>query len=244
MDISVIILVHEMNVEKCFNSAKRVSKDIIFVTNNRDESFIGYLKRLSPRVIIRDFDNYANQKNAGIKHAKCGWVLNLDSDEVLSERLIKEIHDLNAWTEDAFSLRFKTQIFDKMRDQNERHIRIFKKEFVFSGEVHEKIRGIKEVRVLDGYVMHYCWKGFDEWVLKLRKYAKMRAVQDAKADRYPLFAVPFMAVGVTLFNFLEGYFYRGRIFWGVEGFIYSLAGAVNTVYRFGYYVETKQKKKD
>lgn len=49
------------------------------------------------RLFERAFDNFAQQKNFAIEQARCDWVLFLDSDELLGDRLVKAIPSLIRW---------------------------------------------------------------------------------------------------------------------------------------------------
>ncbi|MEP7204948.1 MAG: hypothetical protein ABI716_02020 [Candidatus Saccharibacteria bacterium] len=45
-------------------------------------------------VVERHFDNFPDQRNAGIEKALGSWVLSVDSDELLTEKLTKELAEL------------------------------------------------------------------------------------------------------------------------------------------------------
>jgi len=96
--IAIIILTYnsEEIIKKTITSAKKISKDIIILDSFSKDKTIKIAKKLKCKILKRKFSNYSDQRNFIIK--KCNnlyqWQLHIDSDEILSEKLIKNIKNI------------------------------------------------------------------------------------------------------------------------------------------------------
>ena len=97
MKNKIAIIILTFNSEKIIKStvlaAKKISNNIIILDSYSTDKTITILKKLKCKIYKRKFINYSDQRNYIIK--KCNknyeWQLHLDSDEILSDRLIKNI---------------------------------------------------------------------------------------------------------------------------------------------------------
>jgi glycosyltransferase involved in cell wall biosynthesis len=93
--LAIIILTYnsEKIIKETITQAKKISKNIIIVDSYSTDKTIKIVNKLKCKVLRRKFINYSDQRNFIIK--KCNniyeWQLHLDSDEILSEKLIKNI---------------------------------------------------------------------------------------------------------------------------------------------------------
>ena len=93
--LAVIILTFnsEKIIKKTILAAKKVSKNIIILDSYSNDKTVKIVKRFKCQIFKRKFTNYSDQRNYIIK--KCNnlyqWQLHLDSDEILSLKLIKNI---------------------------------------------------------------------------------------------------------------------------------------------------------
>ena len=100
MNNKLVIIILTYNSEKIINetvsAAKKISKNIIIVDSYSKDKTIQIVKKLKCQIIKRRFVNYSEQRNFIIK--KCNniyqWQLHLDSDEILSSELIKNIKNI------------------------------------------------------------------------------------------------------------------------------------------------------
>ena len=98
MNVSIIILTYnsENNIEDTITSASKLSDDIHVVDSYSEDKTLSLLDKFKVKVYQRKFVNYSDQRNWTIKNLKkkYEWELHLDSDEILTEQLIKEIKSL------------------------------------------------------------------------------------------------------------------------------------------------------
>ena len=89
---SVLILTknEEKNIRSCLESVD--SDDKWVLDSGSDDSTVQISENLGAKVIVRSFDNYANQRNFGLSlNFKHDWILMLDADEQLPEKFKSSI---------------------------------------------------------------------------------------------------------------------------------------------------------
>ena len=131
--IVVIILTYnsEKIIKKTIKSAKKISNDVIILDSFSKDKTIKIAKKLKCKVFKRKFSNYSDQRNYIIR--KCNnlyqWQLHLDSDEILSNQLIKNINNVLRDNEN-FSYIIKRKVyflgkFLKFGGASNWHLRLF-----------------------------------------------------------------------------------------------------------------------
>jgi glycosyltransferase involved in cell wall biosynthesis len=94
-DLSVVMIA--MNEERIIGEAlsaiKSIAREIIVVDSGSVDNTKVVAAQYGARVLHRDWKGYADQKNFALDQAVCGWVLNIDADEILSPELVAEIRD-------------------------------------------------------------------------------------------------------------------------------------------------------
>ena len=82
----------EKNIEAAIQSVLFVD-EIIIIDSYSTDNTIDIAKKYNVRIIQRTFDNFSNQKNYAIEHAKYEWIILLDADERIGEKLKVEIQN-------------------------------------------------------------------------------------------------------------------------------------------------------
>lgn len=94
-ELTVIILTYNeaLHIRRCIRSALRVAKRVIVVDSGSMDSTVTTAKSLGVTVLSNLWVNHATQFNWALDHApiETDWVMRLDADEYLDERLIREI---------------------------------------------------------------------------------------------------------------------------------------------------------
>jgi len=98
MKASVLILVYNeaANLPRCLESLSWC-EDIVVIDSGSTDNSVEIAKSYGARILVRKFDNFANQRNYGIKNGelKHDWVLHLDADEVTPPEFIQALNDLS-----------------------------------------------------------------------------------------------------------------------------------------------------
>lgn len=152
--------------------------EIIIIDSNSHDGTREKALELGCKVIQRKFDTFSKQKNHAITFASSQWILFLDADERVSEKLKIEI--LQAINQDKFAgykikfihfyiNRFLYQKIDKV-------LRLVKnQDLKFIGDVHEKLIINGEIGMLRNYMIHYTYKNLFHWIHKKDSYSWFQA---------------------------------------------------------------------
>jgi glycosyltransferase involved in cell wall biosynthesis len=98
MELSVVIITknEERNIGRCLASVKGIADDIIVLDSFSTDGTEAIAKGRGARFLQHVFDGHIEQKNRAITHARHPWVLSLDADEALDERLARSIKEVMA----------------------------------------------------------------------------------------------------------------------------------------------------
>lgn len=93
--IAIIILTYNeaLHIERCIGSARRVSDKIYVVDSHSTDGTQEIARRLGATVVEHDYVNQAQQMQWAIDNLglDTGWVMRMDADEYLTDRLVNEI---------------------------------------------------------------------------------------------------------------------------------------------------------
>ena len=95
MRLSVIILTYndQLNIENCLKSIKRLTDDVVIIDSFSSDKTLDICSTYGCNIYQNPFVNQAIQFNWALENAqlKYDWILRLDSDEIVPNKLIKEI---------------------------------------------------------------------------------------------------------------------------------------------------------
>lgn len=189
-------------------------------------------ERAGARVLQRPFDGFRSQKQFAIEQAGHDWVLCLDADERVDERLRSAIRAEQARGFDgAAGYRFArlSKYFGKfLRHGNaypDRVLRLFdRRRGGWRGrrEVHEAASVDGAVRTLRGDLLHHPYRSFEQQLQKTQRYARMMAEHEfARGKRASLARL----VLSPAWRFVRGYVLRGGFLDGWHGLVYAYVRA-------------------
>lgn len=78
------------NIAECLDSV-RWADEIVVVDSGSTDGTVEIARRFTDRVIVHDWRGHVAQKNYAATQARCDWILSLDADERVSDRLRQEI---------------------------------------------------------------------------------------------------------------------------------------------------------
>lgn len=231
--LSIIILTfnEEAYIEDAIKSVS-FADQIIVLDSYSTDSTVEIAKKLGAEIQFRKFDNFCNQRNNAVQNATGDWILFLDADERVSQKLQDEIlktieeNKLDAykiWFPHFFMNRFLFHYTDKV-------IRLVKNTNVtFENEVHEKMIVKSKIGVLKNHMIHYTYKGLFHFINKKDKYswfqAKMSFEKGKKVNLFLLFFKPF-------YRFFHTYIIKRVYLDGVPGFAAASIDAYGVFSRY------------
>jgi glycosyltransferase involved in cell wall biosynthesis len=153
--------------------------EIIIVDSFSTDKTLNLAKPRVTRVIQREYENSASQKNWAIPQAKYDWILILDADERVTQSLREEIQQIlsNNPKESGFWIYRNNHFMGKKVRfsgwQGDKVIRLFKKnECQYEQKnVHAEISTKGEIGWLKNRIHHNTFMSIQEYLIKIRRYA-------------------------------------------------------------------------
>ncbi len=231
--ITVIIPTYneENYIQDCLRSVSFADQIIIIDSFSSDKT-LEFTKEFECEIIQRKFDNFSNQKNEAIKLAKSDWILFIDADERVTEKLKYEIKEtLENPKHQAYKIKFPHFYMNRFLYHTEnRVVRLVKNENIhFEGEVHEKLLHQGNVGLLKNFMIHYTYKGLFNYIKKKDSYAwfqaKMSKDKNKSANYFFLVFKPF-------YRFFHTYIIRRGFLDGVPGLAVAIIDAYGVFSRY------------
>jgi glycosyltransferase involved in cell wall biosynthesis len=254
MSISVLILTldEEVNLGGCLDSVAWCDDVVVLDSFSRDRT-VEIARERAVRLYLRAFDNYANQRNFGLRDIEYRhpWVLMLDADERVPEDLHLEMEAATGAAADTvalFRMRRRDHLFGRWIPRSTGYPTWFGR-LVRVGRawvqrpINEEFHTDGEVASLRGHLDHYPFnKGFSAWIEKHDRYSTMeahlRALQAGGDERWSGLFAPDPALrrraqkvwinGMPLrplVVFAGLYFIKGGVLEGRAGLTFSLLRA-------------------
>lgn len=193
--LSVIIITRneETDLPACLESVKRLGAEIVVVDGHSSDRTREIAENAGAKVLTRDFDGYAPQKQSALDLATGDWVLSIDADERLTPELCDEIAGVCANTDGSgphgYEIPFRVHFMGRRLRfgglGGERHLRLFRRSLGrFVGRrVHEGIVVEGSVGRLRGAIEHFPYRDLDEYLEKMRVYTSQAAAARREQGR-------------------------------------------------------------
>jgi glycosyltransferase involved in cell wall biosynthesis len=204
VSISVLILTldEEINIADCLRTLQWCD-DVVVLDSHSSDATVKIAAEHGARVVQREFDTYAGQRNFGLQQVeyKYPWVLMLDADERVPEDLRDELMRVVAPTPPEvtmFLLRRRDHLFGRWIKRSSGYPTWFGRiarvgKVWVERSVNEEYCTSGRTEKLQAHLDHYPFnKGLSCWIAKHDRYSSMEAALMAdKAREAPRFAALF-----------------------------------------------------
>ncbi len=249
MPVSVVIITKNEShiIGTTLQSLQGITDDIVIVDSGSTDATIDIARQFGARIISTGWDGYGQNKNKGIAAAKHNWILNLDADEAVDDRLKAAIMQLELNNENTvYNFKFKNFFCNKWirfgEWSGDTHIRLFNRRAVQwnTAAVHEglTLNSATKVVLLPGNVLHYTTRHMDEYIDKTIAYAKLNAQKYQQQGKRAGFFKLHIAPGLT---FLQYYILRLGFLDGWEGYLIAKTTAWYTFLKYSFLKEMNKK---
>lgn len=239
MSVCAIILTknEEANIVAVIGNAQKLTNDILVVDSGSIDKTVELAERHGAKVVYRAWDNdFSAQRNFALEHIDTDWVLYLDADERMNRELVEAIKKALAKNEQAmyrfirrnsaFGKDFKYGVLGP-----DSVIRLFPKDRVkWQDKVHERPVGDLPTVTLDGYLKHYTYKDFDQYVAKMNQYSTIGAKNNFEKGKRASVFKDF--VFRPFFAFIKMYILKRGFLEGWLGFVLCLNYANYTLNKY------------
>ena len=208
-NLTVVILTknEEKNIVDVIHNAKQVTETVLIVDSGSTDNTVALAEANGAKVVYRAWDNdFAAQRNFALQHVTTKWVLYLDADERLNSKLVEAIKmTATADAQKQYSIKRKSIAFGKKFSYGvlkpDFVPRLFKTQRVrWVNKVHERPVCEDRLILLDGYIRHYTYTSWEQWLNKFDQYTTIWA---ADAYRNGKCIGLFSAFGHALFGFFQ-----------------------------------------
>ncbi len=236
---ALIITYNEMGyIEKCINSIAFADEIIVVDSFSTDGTYEYLQKHPKVKVIQNPFENFTAQKSFTLKQAANDWVLFVDADEIVSDKLQKEItetiNDSNACEAYWFYRKFMFQdtplnFSGWQTDKNHRLFRKSKARFTDRKIVHETLDVDGTSCILKEKLTHYCYKDYQDYKGKMLRYGQLKAKEAFYKEKQ--FNYVFMILK-PFWKFFNHFVIRLGFLDGKRGFTISYLNALGVLERY------------
>ncbi|RJR15668.1 glycosyltransferase family 2 protein [Candidatus Microgenomates bacterium] len=232
LDLSIIILTQNesSSIERCLNSI-RWCDDIILIDNSSDDTLHKAHKLLSKnqlRVFRKsEAHDFAALRNFGLKKAKHEWILFLDADEEVSQKLCKELDSRllgNDNRVNGYYLKRKDYFLGKwLRHGETGNIKLLKlgkkSAGVWQRRVHETWQINGSIQELTSPLLHYPHPTTSEFLSHINRWTTLDAQEFyAQGRRVSFWEIVAYPTG----KFLQNYLIKLGFLDGMPGLILAL----------------------
>ncbi|WP_298497282.1 glycosyltransferase family 2 protein [uncultured Algibacter sp.] len=236
---ALLITYNEVNhIDQVIANIDFADEIIVIDAYSNDGTFKKLKALKNVKTIQREFKNFADQRNFAIEQASNDWILFIDADERITAKLKTEIAEEINTSKNINGFMFKRQFFFKKKRirfsgfQTDTTYRLFKKgkvKYIEDKIVHEmpKIEG--NSKVLNNYMLHYCFDSAAHYKSKMEHYATLKALELFKKGKKPN---PYHFYIRPLYKFITNYFFRLGFLDGKEGLTICYLSAYGVNFRY------------
>ncbi len=224
LSVYIVTLNEELRLEKTLKAASKVADEIVIVDSGSTDKTEKIAKKFKAKFMFHKWKNISSQKHFAQNKCANDWVLSLDSDEVLSDEVIKEIKQVKKNpTADAYKFRIrdmlpgdeKPRLFAKTYNQ----IRLYDRRRANMPDdlTHDRVIPADDCKIeqLHAIVHHYSYVALTQIWFKLNMYTdelvKVAVEKNKKYSKLRLYTeMPR--------QFLFYYFMRRYCLYGTCGF--------------------------
>ncbi|MDP3987955.1 MAG: glycosyltransferase family 2 protein [Candidatus Levybacteria bacterium] len=228
MKLSAVVLTknEEKNIGDCLKTLN-FAHEIIIVDDYSEDKTLEIAKKSGDTVKIFEHrldGDFSKQRNFGLSKTSGDWVLFLDADERVFEKLALEISNIQYKTADkykGFYIKRIDQIWGKELKYGEtaniKLLRLAKKNAgSWEGKVHEEWKVNGEAGQLENPISHYPHKNISDFLKEINFYTDLRSKElydnGIRVNWVSIIIYP-------LAKFLCNYFIRKGFLDGTEGFL-------------------------
>ena len=188
MPISVVIICRNEAdiIGKSITAVQAFTDDVVVVDSGSTDGTQQIVIAIGARLLETNWEGYGSNKNKGVAIARYDWILSIDADEVIDDRLLQAIQNLALTdTTVVYNILFRAFLGNKMirfgEWANDAHIRLYNRHYTrwSEAQVHETLQLPVDTKVvsLNGYIHHYTSNNIQDFAVKTVNYAMLNAMK-------------------------------------------------------------------
>ena len=221
--------------------------EVLVFDNGSSDCTLDIAKEFSNVTLLTgSFDGFGPTHNKASSLAKHDWILSIDSDEVVTPEMAKEILSTDLSEDSVYSFPrhnyFNGRWIRWCGWYPDRQTRLYNRARTrfTDAQVHEAVitEGMKQVR-LNSPLVHYSYEKISDFLNKMQSYSSLFAIQNCGKKS----SSPLKAIAHGSFAFFKSYIIKRGILGGYEGFVISAYNGHTAFYKYLKLYEANQAKK-
>lgn len=245
--ISVTILTKnsEKYLKEVLQSLQQFPEVVIYDNGSTDCTLSIATQFSNVHIVEGFFEGFGPTHNKASNNARYDWILSIDSDEIVTTEMVKEIFNLSLQPNCVYSFPrhnyFNGKWIKGCGWYPDRQIRLYNRSITeFTHEqVHEKIISDQQNHIsLNGAIQHYSYSSIGDFLSKMQAYSTLFANQYAGIKQSSLSK----AILHGAFSFFKSYFIKRGFLDGYEGFLISAYNGHTAFYKYLKLLEANTNK--
>ena len=247
LTVAIIALDAASQIGPCLASVEEFAGEILVVDSGSTDETAAIARRHGARVVHNEWPGFGRQKQFAVQSAANDWVLCLDVDERVTERLAAAIRAaLGSRAYKAYRLARRNRFLGVWLAHGEGYpdwsLRLFHRAHASwsNDEVHEAVLTTAQVGRLDGDLLHDSAEDIATYMAKQNRYTTLHAEalfkQGVRASAWRLFVNP-------LVRFVKFYVVKLGFLDGGAGFAHVVIGCNNTFHKYLKLLELQKATK-
>ena len=240
LSVSIIAKNEAANLTRCLKSLQGIANEIVVVHNDCTDSTVEIAKSFGATCFECEWHGHVEQKNIALEKCNNIWILCLDADEALSDRLRTSVIQFLEKTKhqticDGAKFNRCSFFMGKWIKHGDWYpdtkLRLIKKGKASWGGInpHDKLTLLHngESCLLEGELEHYSFSGIRDLFQKSLNYSDV-FVNQSRANSHSISSLS-VAVIRSVWRFIRCYFLRFGFLDGAVGFIIAFSVAHETL---------------
>ncbi len=227
MKLTVVIptLNEEKDLPRTLKSLSKLTKNLLLVDSGSTDKTIAIARQYGAKVIHHPFKSFSDTRNFADRHVRDGWILSLEADVLVPQKLAQEIHQVitsNSHISAYFIPRINIIWGKKITHtdwgpKDDLHIWLYRKgSGSWQNKLHEEYHLRNGVTgKLTHSLIHYNYQTIHEFIHKINSYSELAKTNN---QDFPVYW-PFR-------NFLKRFVYKQGFLDGYHGLFLSYLQAV------------------
>jgi glycosyltransferase involved in cell wall biosynthesis len=256
LSVVIITLNEEDRLEEALKSCSEIADEIVVLDSFSTDKTCEIAAQYGAKIYKNEFVDYGSQKNAALDKAGNEWILNLDADERVSNRLKKEILefkqkrdgtgvDVDSDDVNGFLINRKTFYLGRWIKHSgwypDRKLRLFRKsKSRWQGRIHEALILEGNTRRMEGDILHFTYRDITDHIKRLNIYSKMQARDIVDKKKKLLYLRALLLPPITFIRF---YLWKRGALDGLPGLVIALVSSWATAMKYLKAIELKRRSK-
>lgn len=247
LTVAIIALDAADQIGPCLASVAGLADEMLVVDSGSTDATVQAARAMGARVETREWLGFGRQKQLAVSLARNDWVLCLDVDERVSERLAASMRAALASPRyRAYRMARRNRFLGRWLAHGEGYpdwsLRLFHRAHASwsNDDVHEAVLTTAEVGALQGDLLHDSAEDVATYMAKQNRYTSLHAQalfrQGVRAGYWRLAASP-------LARFIKFYFLRLGFLDGGPGFAHIVIGCNNSFHKYLKLIELEKAAK-